>query len=129
MTLIRTAPRALVVDDDEGIRNVVDIALNLVGGFEVTEASNGDEALTLISDQSFDVVVLDVMMPGLDGPSTLKRIRQTLHGADVPVVFLTAKAQPHERRELEGLGVNGVIVKPFDPMTLADDIRQLARLD
>ena len=129
MTLIRTAPRALVVDDDEGIRNVVDIALNLVGGFEVTEASNGDEALILISDQSFDVVVLDVMMPGLDGPSTLKRIRQTLHGADVPVVFLTAKAQPHERRELEGLGVNGVIVKPFDPMTLADDIRQLARLD
>ena len=129
MTLVRTAPRALVVDDDEGIRNVVDIALNLVGGFEVTEASNGEEALALVSDQNFDVIVLDVMMPGLDGPSTLRRIRQTLHGADVPVVFLTAKAQPHERRELEALGVNGVIIKPFDPMTLADDVRQLARLD
>ena len=129
MTLIRTVPRALVVDDDEGIRNVVDIALNLVGGFEVTEASNGEQALALISDRNFDVVVLDVMMPGLDGPSTLKRIRQTLHGADVPVVFLTAKAQPHERRELERLGAKGVIVKPFDPLTLADDIRQLARLD
>lgn len=129
MTLVRTAPRALVVDDDDGIRSVVDIALNLVGGFEVTEASNGEEALALISDQNFDVIVLDVMMPGLDGPSTLKRIRQTLHGADVPVVFLTAKAQPHERRELEALGVNGVIIKPFDPMTLADDVRQLARLD
>lgn len=129
MTLVRTAPRALVVDDDDGIRNVVDIALNLVGGFEVTEASNGEEALALITDQSFDVVVLDVMMPGLDGPSTLRRIRQTLHGADVPVVFLTAKAQPHERRELEALGVDGVIIKPFDPMTLADDVRQLARLD
>lgn len=129
MTLVRTAPRALVVDDDDGIRSVVDIALNLVGGFEVTEASNGEEALALVSDQNFDVIVLDVMMPGLDGPSTLKRIRQTLHGADVPVVFLTAKAQPHERRELEALGVNGVIIKPFDPMTLADDVRQLARLD
>lgn len=129
MTLVRTAPRALVVDDDDGIRNVVDIALNLVGGFDVTEASNGEEALALITDQSFDVVVLDVMMPGLDGPTTLRRLRQTLNGADVPVVFLTAKAQPHERRELESLGVDGVIVKPFDPMTLADDVRQLARLD
>lgn len=129
MTLVRTAPRALVVDDDEGIRNVVDIALNLVGGFDVTEASNGEEALALISDRNFDVIVLDVMMPGLDGPSTLKRLRQTLHGADVPVVFLTAKAQPHERRELEALGVEGVIIKPFDPMSLADDVRRLARLD
>jgi two-component system OmpR family response regulator len=129
MTLIRTAPRVLVVDDDEGIRNVVDIALNLVGGFDVTEATNGEEALALITERNFDVVVLDVMMPGLDGPSTLRRLRQTSNGADVPVVFLTAKAQPHERRELESLGVNGVIVKPFDPLTLADDVRRLAAID
>jgi two-component system OmpR family response regulator len=129
MTLVRTAPHALVVDDDEGIRTVVDIALNLVGGFEVTEAASGEEALSLIGDHAFDVVILDVMMPGLDGPSTLKLIRATPHGADVPVVFLTAKAQPHERRELERLGVSGVIIKPFDPLTLADDLRQLADLE
>jgi CheY-like chemotaxis protein len=129
MTLIRTAPRALVVDDDDGIRQVVDIALNLVGGFEVTAAASGEEAIRLLDEHDFDVVVLDVMMPGLDGPSTLRRIRQTFRGADVPVVFLTAKAQPHERRELEALGVDGVIIKPFDPMTLADDVRQLAQLD
>ena len=129
MTITNTAPRVLVVDDDDGIRDVVDIALNLVGGFDVTCASSGEEALSLLDDHSFDVVVLDVMMPGLDGPSTLRRMRSTFNGTDVPVVFLTAKAQPHERRELESLGVNGVIVKPFDPMTLADDLRRLADID
>lgn len=129
MTIARTAPRVLVVDDDDGIRDVVDIALNLVGGFDVTCASSGEEALSLLDDHSFDVVVLDVMMPGLDGPSTLRRMRSTFNGSDVPVVFLTAKAQPHERMELQSLGVSGVIVKPFDPLTLADDVRNLARLD
>lgn len=129
MTLIRTAPHALVVDDDESIRSVVDIALNLVGGFDVTDVASGEEALNLLEDQAFDVIVLDVMMPGLDGPTTLKRIRDTLHGADVPVVFLTAKAQPHERRELQQLGARGVIVKPFDPLTLADDLRRLADIE
>ncbi|MEY2996444.1 MAG: hypothetical protein RLZ86_783 [Actinomycetota bacterium] len=126
MTLVRTAPHALIVDDDDGIRSVVDIALGLVGGFDVTEATSGEEALRLLEHHRFDVIVLDVMMPGLDGPSTLGRIRQTTNGATVPVVFLTAKAQPHERRALEALGVRGVIVKPFDPLSLADDLRSLA---
>lgn len=129
MTLTRTAPHALVVDDDESIRSVVDIALNLVGGFDVTDVASGEEALNLLQDHAFDVIVLDVMMPGLDGPSTLKLIRDTLHGAEVPVVFLTAKAQPHERRELQQLGARGVIVKPFDPLTLADDLRRLADIE
>ena len=129
MTITRTAPRVLVVDDDNGIREVVDVALHLVGGFDVTCASSGEEALSLLEDHSFDVVVLDVMMPGLDGPSTLRRMRSTFNGSDVPVVFLTAKAQPHERLELQSLGASGVIVKPFDPMTLADDVRTLAKLE
>lgn len=129
MTLVRTAPHALVVDDDEGIRNVVDIALGLVGGFDVTEVASGDDALRLLEEQRFDVIVLDVMMPGLDGPSTLARIRQMSNGLTVPVVFLTAKAQPHERRALEALGVDGVIVKPFDPLSLADDVRALTGID
>jgi len=129
MTLVRTAPHALIVDDDDGIRSVVDIALGLVGGFDVTEATSGEEALRLLEDHRFDVIVLDVMMPGLDGPSTLSRIRKTLNGASVPVVFLTAKAQPHERRALEALGVRGVIVKPFDPLSLADDLRSLTDID
>lgn len=129
MTLVRTAPHALVVDDDESIRDVVDVALGLVGGFDVTEAANGEEALRILENHRFDVIVLDVMMPGLDGPSTLTRIRQTSNGALVPVVFLTAKAQPHERRSLEELGVNGVIVKPFDPLSLADELRALAHIE
>lgn len=129
MTLLHTAPRVLVVDDDDAIRSVLDIALGLVGGFDVTDASSGVEALDIVAQQSFDVIVLDVMMPGLDGPSTLERLRATPDAADVPVVFLTAKAQPHERRELESLGARGVISKPFDPLTLADDIRALAGLD
>lgn len=129
MTLVRTTPHALIVDDDEGIRDVVDIALGLVGGFDVTGAASGEEALRIIESERFDVIVLDVMMPGLDGPSTLARIRQSANGTSVPVVFLTAKAQPHEKRSLEALGVNGVIVKPFDPLSLADDLRALAHLD
>ncbi|MDA0371849.1 MAG: response regulator [Actinobacteria bacterium] len=129
MTLVRTAPHALIVDDDDGIRSVVDIALGLVGGFDVTEATSGEEALRLLEDHRFDVIVLDVMMPGLDGPSTLTRIRQLSNGASVPVVFLTAKAQPHERRSLEALGVNGVITKPFDPLSLADELRTLAHIE
>lgn len=129
MTLLHTAPRVLVVDDDDAIRSVLEIALGLVGGFDVTNASSGLEALDIVAHQSFDVIVLDVMMPGLDGPSTLERLRTTPDTADVPVVFLTAKAQPHERRELESLGARGVIVKPFDPLTLADDIRSLTGLD
>ncbi len=129
MTITRTNPRALVVDDDESIRSVVDIALGLVGGFDVTQAASGEEAVELLTDRIFDVVVLDVMMPGLDGPGTLQRIRSTYNGVDVPVVFLTAKTQPHERRDLESLGASGVIVKPFDPLTLADDVRSLASLD
>lgn len=128
LTSIATTARALVVDDDDGIREVIDIALNVVGGFAVTAATSGEEALRLLDEQAFDVVVLDVMMPGLDGPSTLRRMRDTPNGAHVPVVFLTAKAQPHERRQLEALGAKGVIVKPFDPMTLADEVRALARL-
>lgn len=129
MTLVRTAPHALIVDDDDGIRSVVDIALGLVGGFDVTEATSGEEALRLLEDHRFDVIVLDVMMPGLDGPSTLTRIRQLSNGASVPVVFLTAKAQPHERRSLKALGVNGVITKPFDPLSLADELRTLAHIE
>ena len=129
MTLVRTTPHALVVDDDEGICDVVDIALGLVGGFDVTGAASGEEALRIIENERFDVIVLDVMMPGLDGPSTLARIRQSMNGASVPVVFLTAKAQQHERRSLEALGVNGVIVKPFDPLSLADDVRALTGID
>lgn len=128
MTLLDRTPRVLVVDDDEGIRSVLDIALGLVGGFDVTSARSGTEALGIVEDEPFDVIVLDVMMPGLDGPSTLARLRSTTHGADVPVVFLTAKAQPHERRELERLGAHGVLVKPFNPLTLADDIRSIVDL-
>jgi len=123
-----SSARILVVDDDTSIRESLVRALQLEK-YEVSAASDGAKGLDAVKNEQPDAIVLDVMMPGLDGPSTLSRIRETLNGASVPVVFLTAKAQPHERRALEALGVRGVIVKPFDPLSLADDLRSLTDID
>ena len=102
------------------------MALSNVGGFEVRCASSGEEALTLLDgDEIPDVILLDVMMPGLDGPSVFARVRERPQLADVPVIFMTAKVQTHELARWESLGASGVIPKPFDPMTLADEVREL----
>ena len=112
----------LLVDDDPDIRRVGEIGLRIVGGLEVWCAESGPEALELLGSIHPDVVVLDVMMPGMDGPDTLRAIRER---SDVPVVFLTAKAQQREVQRYLGLGAAGVIPKPFDPMELAQELQDL----
>ena len=115
----------LIVDDEPDIRRIAKLGLSRVGGMEVVEAANGAEALVRAKEDKPDAVLLDVMMPGLDGPSTLARLREDPATSGIPVVFLTAKAIAAELDRLKSLGAAGVLTKPFDPMTLARELRAL----
>lgn len=114
--------RVLLVDDEPDIREIATMALETVGGLEVAACASGREALDRVAGFAPDVVVLDVMMPELDGPSTLRELRRTAAGREVPVIFLTAKVRPDEILRLKGEGAIDVMAKPFDPMTLADEV-------
>jgi two-component system OmpR family response regulator len=114
----------LHVDDEPDIREVAAISLGLDPDIDVRSVSSGAEALDMLAGGFVpDVIMLDVMMPGLDGPGTLERIRQSSALAETPVIFMTARAQAHEQTRLIGLGAIAVIIKPFDPMTLAETVR------
>lgn len=114
----------LYVEDEADIREVAEFALE-DEGFALVPCSSGQEALDKASTLTPDLILLDVMMPGIDGPSTLKKLRELPHLANTPVIFMTAKVQPSEVEQYTALGALGVISKPFDPMTLADEIRSL----
>ncbi len=120
-----TLSRILFVEDDPDIQAVARIALELVGGFTVVTCSSGREALQQAPLAQPDLILLDVMMPGMDGPTTLKELRGIGPTAATPVIFMTAKVQPQERAYYESLGAVGVIAKPFDPMGLSTTIQQI----
>lgn len=113
------------VEDDPDIRAIAKLALVTVGGLEITQCASGAECLAAIEERIPDLLLLDVMMPDLDGPETLRRLRTLPGMSDIPAVFMTAKAQPEEISGYQALGAIGVIPKPFDPLTLADQVRQL----
>jgi CheY-like chemotaxis protein len=115
--------KVLIVDDEPDIRRIARLGLARVGGMEVVEASNGAEGLLRAQAERPDAVLLDVMMPAMDGPATLARLREDPATAGIPVVFLTAKAIAAEVDRLKSLGAAAVLTKPFDPMTLARDLR------
>ena len=116
----------MYVEDDIDIQSIAKLALESIGGFEVTICSSGAEALTTINGGNRpDLILLDVMMPEMDGPSTLAALRTLPGAAKTPTIFMTAKAQPHEIAYLKSLGALDVIAKPFDPMQLAQLIRKL----
>ncbi len=117
--------KILYVEDDSCIQLVAKLALEDVGGLQVMICSSGQEAIGAAADFAPDLLLLDVMMPGLDGPSTLQQLRQLSATAETPAIFMTAKVQPQEIAELQQLpGTVGVIAKPFDPMTLAKQLHQ-----
>jgi CheY-like chemotaxis protein len=116
------ARRVLLVDDEDDIRLVARATLERLAGWEVVAAASGTEGVALARAEQPDAIVLDVMMPGMDGPATLAELRADPATASIPVVFLTAKVQAAERRRLEELGAAGVVAKPFDPTTLADEL-------
>jgi CheY-like chemotaxis protein len=118
-----TAVRILHVDDEPDIREVVELSLGLDPNLTVRSCGSGGDALAAAATWAPDLILLDVMMPTMDGPTTLTHLRQSPRTADIPVVFMTARAQPRELEHFVSLGAEGVIPKPFDPMTLAAAVR------
>jgi CheY-like chemotaxis protein len=118
-----SAIRILDVDDEPDIREVVDMSLGLNPDFEVRSCASGVEALVTAAEWQPFLILLDVMMPSMDGPTTLTHLRKNPATADIPVVFMTARAQAREVERFISLGAQGVIPKPFDPMTLAFQVR------
>ncbi len=117
--------KILYVDDEDDIREIAGMALELDPGIELRIAASGSAALAVVEEWLPDLILLDVMMPGMDGPETLAHLRQhEVHGS-IPVVFITARTQPEDVETFMALGAAGVISKPFDPMTLATQAREL----
>lgn len=112
----------LYIDDEPDIREVVELSLGLADDLVVRTCDSGERALELMSRDRPDLVLLDVMMPGLDGPATLARIKADPLLRSIPVIFMTAKALPQEIERFLSLGAVAVIPKPFDPLQLADQI-------
>lgn len=117
--------RILVVDDDEDVRRLAVMSLARVGGHEVLSVGSGAECLEALRIERPDAVVLDVMMPVMDGPATLAAIRDSGTTHDVPVVFLTAGIVAADMDRLRSLPVSGVLHKPFDPLTLPSELAEL----
>ena len=117
--------RILYVEDEPDIQAVAKLALEQVGRFTLEVCSSGQEALDKASGFSPQLMLLDVMMPEMDGPTTLEKLREIDGMKDVPAVFMTARVQPHEVQEYIDMGAVDVIAKPFDPMTLSNQIREI----
>ncbi|MDQ1834934.1 response regulator [Massilia scottii] len=115
----------LYVEDDPDIQTVAQMALEMVGGLTLRTCSSGREALAAAAQCKPDLLLLDVMMPGMDGPTTLSELRKLPNTASTPVIFMTAKVQASEVAYYRSLGALGVIAKPFDPMQLPLQVRQL----
>jgi two-component system OmpR family response regulator len=118
-----TRIRLLHIEDEPDIREVVELALTLDPAFETRSCESGAEGLAVAAEWQPDIILLDVMMPVLDGPATLAELRANPRTARIPVVFMTARAQSREADRFRALGAIGVIAKPFDPMTLATSVR------
>ena len=114
--------RILYVDDEPDLREVAQMSLELDPELSVTSCSSGVQALNLVAESRFDLILLDVMMPDMDGPATLAKLRERADFV-TPVVFITARAGSDETRKLIDLDAKGVISKPFDPMRLAAQVR------
>jgi CheY-like chemotaxis protein len=128
--MARTLRRILCIEDDPDIQQVAQLSLEALGGFEVTLCGSGAEALEVVGRAAPDLILLDVMMPGMDGVETLSRLRALPGLAAVPILFMTAKVQPGEVRRFRDLGAAEIVAKPFDPIALPEQIRGVwERLD
>ncbi len=114
--------RILLIDDEVDIHRITQVGLMMEAGWELLTAQSGEEGIDMAASEQPDAILLDVMMPGRDGVATLKLLQESSQTQTIPVIFMTAKAQSADRRQLYALGAQGVITKPFDPMTLASQI-------
>ena len=117
--------KILYVEDEPDIQAVASIALKDVGGFTLEVCSSGKEALEKAVSYKPDLLLLDVMMPEMDGPSTLEALRRLPETTNTPAIFMTAKVQTHEVEHFKSIGAIDVVAKPFDPMTLAQTLRDI----
>lgn len=114
--------KVLIIDDEEDTRSICSMSLGLIGGAEVIEAASGSEGLKIAADEKPDVIILDLVMPGMDGAETLANLRKNPETADIPVIFLTTKGKHAEFDQLKQLGALAVLAKPFDPTLLSSQI-------
>lgn len=114
--------RILLIDDEVDIHRIAQVGLMMEAGWELLTAQSSDEGLVIATSEPLDAILLDVMMPGRDGVATLKVLQESPETQAIPVIFLTAKAQSSDRRRFYALGAQGVITKPFNPMTLASQM-------
>ncbi len=114
--------KVLIIDDEDDIREVAAMSLESVAGWEVLTANSGLQGLARAAEHKPDAILLDVMMPGMDGPTTFRELRKNPTTARIPVLLLTAKVQSKDQRRFADLGVEAVLFKPFDPLTLSRQI-------
>ncbi len=117
--------RVLIIDDEDDLREVAKICLELVGGWEVSTCSSGSQGLLIAMDQQPDAILLDVMMPEMDGLATFEALQAEEATRNIPVILLTGKDRPSEHADFDSLGVRGVITKPFAPLTLSRDVSKV----
>lgn len=122
---VGTNGHILCVDDEHDILSIAQTSLEAIGGYQVTCCNSGPEALDALRQIQPDLVLLDVMMPNMGGPATLKAILELPNCADLPVVFMTARVQPSEVEAYMAMGAKQVISKPFDPMMLSGQVQAI----
>lgn len=122
---VPTLTKILCIEDEPDIRAIAKLALETVGGLTVETCESGREALGQVAAIAPDLILLDVMMPGMDGPTTFSALREVPAARDIPIVFMTAKVQSSEVERYTQMGAIGVISKPFDPMGLAAAVKDL----
>lgn len=121
--------RILLIDDEDDIREVAQMAIELMLGWQVIAAQSGPEGLSRACKEQPDVILLDVMMPEWDGLMTFEKLQAEPKTKHIPVILLTAQVQAHKHRKFAELGVSGVIIKPFDPLSLGDLVAQILNGD
>ena len=114
----------LIIDDEDDIRDVAALSLETIAGWSVVMANSGASGIERAAAERPDAILLDVMMPGMDGPTTFQELRKNPKTAKIPVILLTAKVQGHEQRRFAGLGFNAILLKPFDPLTLSHQMAE-----
>jgi two-component system, OmpR family, response regulator len=121
----RKLQNVLCIDDEPDVLSITQMCLETVAGFTVATASSGTDALKKVNNLQLDVILLDVMMPEMDGPTTLRALREKPALDNVPIIFMTARVRPTELDEYLALGANGVLPKPFDPMLLSTRVTEI----
>ena len=114
--------RILIIDDEDDIREVAALSLETVAGWNVLTANSGTDGIRKAEDEQPDAILMDVMMPAMDGPTTFREMQKNPAISHIPVLLLTAKVQGVDQRRFAGLDVSGVLFKPFDPLTLAEQM-------